>query len=91
VSPEAWLSTWSGPSSRANILHCGAHMTLPTLMIAYTGDHSIFPSDNADIERSLATNDLTRVELDADHYGFPDASGREPAVATIADWLTRAR
>lgn len=89
VSPEAWLSTWSGPSSRASILHTGARVKVPTLMVAYSGDHSIFPSDNAEIERSLATDDFTRVDVDADHYGFPDDAGREPAVATIADWLAR--
>src|SRR5205823_3496098 len=32
VAPEAWLSTWSGLSSRANILETGARMTLPALV-----------------------------------------------------------
>lgn len=87
VSPEAWLSTWSGLSSRANILTTGSRMTLPALMVSYTGDHGIFPSDNDDIANALGTSALTRVEFTADHYGFPVGDGREPAVAAIADWL----
>src|SRR3954452_20251987 len=37
VSPEAWLSTWSGLSSRAEIADTGNRMTLPSLMISYSG------------------------------------------------------
>jgi hypothetical protein len=87
VAPEAWLSTWSGLSSRANIIETGSRMTLPALMVSYTGDHGIYPSDQKAIAASLATDRLTTLEVDADHYGFPPASGREVAVAAIADWL----
>ncbi len=89
VSPEAWLSTWSGLSSRANILTTGAQMTLPALMVNYTGDHGIFPSDGDDIANALATTELTRLEFTTDHYGFPAPDGRDAAVAAIADWLDR--
>jgi hypothetical protein len=85
VAPEAWLSTWSGLSSRANILETGTRMTLPALMVSYTGDHGIFPSDQDAIAGSLSTDRLTRIEVDADHYGFP--AGRDIAVAAIAEWL----
>lgn len=87
MSPEAWLSTWSGLSSRAEITHTGGRMTLPCLHITYTGDHCIFPSDGDLICGSLATTDLTRVEVNADHYGLPGEVGRDPAVTAIADWL----
>src|SRR5262249_11250743 len=87
VAPEAWLSTWSGLSSRANILETGARMTLPAIVVSYAGDHGIFPSATDAIANALATTDLTRTELDADHYGFPAEHGREPAVAALADWL----
>jgi len=89
VSPEAWLSTWSGLSSRAEIARCGARMTLPCLQIAYDGDHGIFPSDDELIARSVATRDLTRVTIPGDHYGFPSEQGREGAVAALVDWLKR--
>ncbi len=87
VSPEAWLSTWSGLSSRASIERTGAAMTLPALMVTYTGDNGIFPSDNELIASSLATSHLERVELDGDHYGFPTETGRDIAVAAVADWV----
>ena len=87
VAPEAWLSTWSGLSSRADILQTGARMTLPALAVSYSGDHAIYPSEQDAIVGALGSSDLSRVEVDGDHYGFPSATGREPAVAAIADWL----
>ncbi|MGQ0803853.1 MAG: alpha/beta hydrolase family protein [Actinomycetota bacterium] len=87
VSPEAWLSTWSGLSSRASIEHTGADMTLPALVVSYSGDHGIFPSDTDLIASSLGTTAVGRVEVDADHCGFPADAGRDRAVATIAEWI----
>lgn len=89
VSPEAWLSTWSGLSSHAEIAKTGGRMTLPALHIAYAADNAIFPSDHELLVRSLGTRSLERVELAADHYGFPAERGRDPAVEEIAGWLRR--
>jgi hypothetical protein len=85
VSPEAWLSTWSGLSSRASIARAGPGMTLPALIVAYSGDHCVFPSDTELIASSLGSPRVDRVEIDADHYGYP--AGRDDAVAAIADWI----
>jgi hypothetical protein len=87
VAPEAWLSTWSGLASRAEIARCGRAMHLPALMVSYSGDNGIFPSDNELIASSLGTDDLVRVEIDADHYGFPAESGRDRAVDAVSAWL----
>jgi hypothetical protein len=87
VTPEAWLSTWSGISSRAEIRDTGARMTLPSLLVSYTGDNCIFPSDDELIASSLATTNLDRVSVAADHYGFPVEQGREVATAAVADWI----
>jgi hypothetical protein len=87
VSPEAWLSTWSGLASRASIETTGRRMTLPCLQVAYDGDHAIFPSDQDLIARSIATRELTRASIPGDHYGFPAETGREAAAAAIVDWL----
>ncbi len=89
VSPEAWLSTWSGLASRAEIEKTGARMTLPCLLVAYAGDNGSFPSYEDLIARSLATRDLTRVSVPGDHYGFPAELGRERATAAIVEWLVR--
>jgi hypothetical protein len=89
VSPEAWLSTWSGLASRAEIAQTGPRMTLPALLVSYAGDNAIFPSDTERIARSLGTRELTRLEIPGDHYGFPAETGREGATAAIVDWLRR--
>jgi hypothetical protein len=88
VTPEAWLSTWSGLSSRAEIPSTGNRMTLPSLLVSYTGDMCVFPSDDELIADSLATTSLDRAEVAADHYGFPVDAGREVATRIVADWIT---
>jgi hypothetical protein len=89
LTPEAWLSTWSGLSSRAEIPRSGPRMTLPALLVTYAGDNGIFPSDASLIASSLGTRALARAELDGDHYGYPAQTGREPALAAIVDWLRK--
>ena len=89
LTPEAWLSTWSGLSSGAKIGQSGPLMTLPALLVSYTGDNGIFPSDADHIADSLGTRDLTRAEARGDHYGFPVETGREVALATVVDWLRK--
>jgi hypothetical protein len=87
VSPEAWLSTWSGLSSRASIERTGSGMALPALVVGYSGDQGIFPSDTELIASSLAAPTVDRAEVEADHYGFPAEKGRDAAVGIVAEWV----
>lgn len=87
MTPEGWLSSWSGLSAFAEIARTGEGMTLPCLHVSYTGDHVVFPSDHDLICDSLATTDVTRLEFEADHYGYPADKGRDIAVGAIGDWL----
>jgi hypothetical protein len=87
VSPEAWLSTWSGLSSRASVEQTGKGMTLPALVVAYSGDQGIFPSDTDLIASSLGAPTVDRAEVEADHYGFPAETGRDAAVGIVAEWV----
>ncbi len=87
VAPEAWLSTWSGTSSQAEIATTGARMTLPALVVDYRGDNAILPSDTELIASSLASPNVTRRSLPGDHYGFPAEKGRDGAVEEVASWL----
>jgi hypothetical protein len=89
VAPEAWLSTWSGLSSRAEIATTGPRMTLPALVIQYTGDNGIFPSDTDLIADSLGAERIERRSIDADHYGFPVETGRDPALEEIVSWIRK--
>jgi pimeloyl-ACP methyl ester carboxylesterase len=90
TTPDAWLSTWSGLSSRAALRLTAPEIEVPTLIVNYTADNSVFPSDVTAIEAALATEDRSRVDVDADHYGF--AAGTETRVAaaaeTISEWLS---
>ena len=89
VSPEAWLSTWSGVSSRAEVARTGARITLPCLLVGYDGDNSIFPEDQDEIAASLGSQDVTRVDVPGDHYGYPSGEGRPAAAAAVVAWLGR--
>jgi hypothetical protein len=89
VAPEAWLSTWSGLSSRAEIATTGPRMRLPALVVQYTGDNGIFPSDTDLIAQSLGAERIERRSFDADHYGFPVETGRDPALEEIVAWIRK--
>ncbi len=89
VSPEAWLSTWSGTASQAEIARTGARLTLPALVVEYAGDNAIFPSDSQLIVDSIASTEITRKTLPGDHYGFPADVGRDGAVEEVIAWLGR--
>jgi hypothetical protein len=89
VSPEAWLSTWSGLSSRAEMETTGARMTLPALVVDYAGDNAIFPGDTEHLVRSLGSKTVERRTFDGDHYGFPAERGRDAALEEIAAWLCK--
>jgi hypothetical protein len=40
TTPEAWLSTWSGLSSRAGLLRCAPSVRVPSLLVELTGDQT---------------------------------------------------
>jgi hypothetical protein len=91
VTPEAWLSTWSGLSSRASIPANGARVDVPALVIEYSADNSCFTSDAQRIHDSLATERKAFVSVPGDHYGFAapgsKISGRDLALPKLVEWL----
>jgi hypothetical protein len=91
VSPDAWLSTWSGLSSRAEVAANAPAIDVPALLISYTGDNAIFPSDAQAIYDSIGTADKRRLDVEGDHYGFPlpgsSVNPREQALGALAAWL----
>jgi hypothetical protein len=92
MTPRGWLSTWSGLSSRASLLDNIVKVTLPTLVVNYTGDHSIYPQDSEAVLAHCGASDKLMVQIDADHFGFPLASkpnegGRAAAAKAIIGWL----
>ena len=91
-TPRAWLSTWSGQSSRAAVLDNVTHISLPTLVVNHTGDHAIYPQESEAVHQHSPADDKHIAHVDADHFGFPLASqpdhgGRDATMEVIVDWL----
>jgi pimeloyl-ACP methyl ester carboxylesterase len=76
VTPDAWLSTWSGLSSNANLERNLPQVTIPTLVVGADADQDIFPSDiRREFELSGAADKRCEFIEGADH--FMRAGGRK--------------
>ena len=69
TTPEAWLSTWSGLSSRAGFIRCAPAIQVPTLFIEITGDQACFPADAIAMVAALGTSDVEHVRVRGKHFG----------------------
>ncbi len=95
MTPRAWLSTWSGLSSQADLPDTIAHITIPTLIVYSDGDCDIFPSEQRELMERSRAKDKTYVELPwADHYlhavgeeGAKLADPRERLIDLIVPWI----
>lgn len=90
-TPESWLSNWSAFSSNASMPKCASSIIQPTLMIEYSADNSVFPSEADLIFELLGSKDKTRIKIHGNHHGravFPEAeNGQILAGSSIGDWL----
>jgi hypothetical protein len=90
-TPESWLSNWSALSSNASIAKCAGDIGQPTLMIEYTGDNSVFPSEADFIFETIGASKKRREKIHGNHHGRPIKenmpNGQLEAGKTIADWL----
>jgi len=91
-TPRAWLSTWSGLSSRASTLECIPKITIPTLVISYTGDNVVWTADLEAIHAASGARDKQLHYVDGDHLGYapkcnPNAPGRDGAMKIVTTWL----
>ncbi len=91
TTPQAWLSTWSGISSQAELPLCGPYVDVPAFVVNYTADNGVFPSDADLICDSLGTQAKERLDVAGDHYGFAAPGktelGRDIALPQICDWI----
>ncbi|MDF0531216.1 alpha/beta hydrolase [Tsukamurella sp. 8F] len=83
TTPEAWLSTWSGLSSRARFLRCAPAVTMPVLLIEITGDQACFPADALAMVAAFGSDDVEHVRVRGKHFGAALTDG-EPTAATLA-------
>jgi pimeloyl-ACP methyl ester carboxylesterase len=90
-SPESWLSTWSGLSSNAALEATAPSVTVPSLLVEYTGDQTTFPLAIADISSLIGSTDKTHIRVRGDHHGRPlddgDEPGRAIAARSVGEWL----
>lgn len=91
VTPESWLSTWSGLSSNAALSKCVSDIQQPALVIEYTGDNCVFPTDVKVLFEGLRSTRKRHERIRGNHHGMPLADG-EPlgqiaAGRLIQDWL----
>jgi pimeloyl-ACP methyl ester carboxylesterase len=90
-TPESWLSTWSGVSSKAALSRTAPAIEQPALMVHYTGDQTLFPSDAKAIFAAIGSADKTIMAFRGDHHGRAlapgEPDGREQAGREIGAWL----
>jgi pimeloyl-ACP methyl ester carboxylesterase len=90
-TPESWLSTWSGISSNASFERCGPKIEQPTLMLYYTGDNTVFPSDARALFETIGTRSKIRHDIRGNHHGHAIASGdplgQDIAGKLASEWL----
>src|SRR5678816_1512498 len=80
-TPRAWLSTWSGLSSNADLVANAARIAEPTLAIHAGRDREVFPRDIAALERAIPNKRLVTLD-DARHY-FEGEPGHVDAVMDL--------
>lgn len=96
ITPRAWLSTWSGLSSNADLAKTLPDVALPILVVHAERDAELTPhADHAPIEAALAGRGRIATIGGAGHYfepplGQTDAPHVEALMDVVADWL-RAR
>ncbi|GAA4539053.1 alpha/beta hydrolase [Pseudonocardia xishanensis] len=93
TTPEAWLSTWSGLSSKADFVRCAPGVTTPTLFVELTGDQAAFPADGRRMIAALGSEELTVASVRGLHFGGALAegapTGNELAAEEIRGWLDK--
>jgi hypothetical protein len=94
LTPQAWLSTWSGLSSRVRTVDGLASFDDPLLIVHYAGDAGCRLSEaEAMLESSASPDKSLQIVRNADHYAFvinPDGSqGARTAEGTdhIVTWV----
>jgi hypothetical protein len=80
-TPDAWLSTWSGLSSNANLLKTAAAVTVPTALVNAGRDRDVYSEAHSKaIFRALGAKDKAYFDFpDRLHYFEPN-DGEDPTL-----------
>ena len=91
MTPEGWLSTWSGLSTRCNMHRNVRNLSQPLLVVDFEADVTILPFVAEGTFENAATADKTLVRIHADHFAFKAEGAREAGIpetaAAIVEWL----
>jgi len=91
VTPESWLSTWSGLASNAALDKTLGAVHQPTLLLEYTGDQCTFPADIEAIYRQIPSEHKRHIRVRGNHHGMALGRDEEPgqqiAGRHIVAWL----
>ena len=77
LSPKAWLSTWSGISSNANLPKNLSQLSFPVMVVNAKKDREIYPNDAKTIWNAVAAEDKTFLEFEAEHYFEAEFGAKE--------------
>lgn len=93
-TPDAWLSTWSGLSSRANLIANGPAITEPVVVVNAGRDLDVYPiAHSRAIFDALGSADKTYLDFpDQLHYFEPDEgeadnAGAQAQMDQLVPWL----
>lgn len=92
-TPRAWLSTWSGLSSNADLVANVAQIDEPTLIVHAGRDREIFPADFAAVVAASAATDKRAVTIEhARHYFEPDLGDKatphvDEVMELVVGWI----
>jgi hypothetical protein len=93
-TPRAWLSTWSGLSSHADLVANAARIDVPTLAVYAARDREVhFVRDVGPVFDACAASDKTLVRIEgARHYfepepGEKDAPDVERLMDVVVPWM----
>lgn len=89
VTPESWLSTWSGLSSNASMEKCASSIEQPTLLVEYSGDNCVFPADVDAIHAGIRSSRKERYRVRGNHHGQPLGDGEESGQVIAGRHLSR--
>ena len=86
VTPESWLSTWSGLSSNAATSKTAVAIEQPMMLIEYSGDNCVFPSDVNALYDCVPSSRKQHHRIRGNHHGLPLAPGSRTARSRRAEY-----
>lgn len=89
TTPEAWLSTWSCNSAKADLLRCAPSVRMPTLLVELTGDQACFPVDAKQYAEAFGSSDVQHVRVPGRHFGAAIRKGATAGATLAGAEMTR--